>query len=169
MKKLYAKLIKDLRESFFKQTQDEFAQWLGVTKFVVSSVEMGRTEPNASICLQLAAYARTREERDYFFKLAGFTPEKLTRLIDAMQESSTKIVRVNQVRDTEEESIYRLSGEDPRPTPAEEEFLRKALAVLRSRGDTYSPALKQNIIAFHKAVEDSGLAQPEEKKKIGSQ
>ena len=40
-------------------------------------LNQAHNKPNAAICLQLAAYARTKEDRDYFFRLAGLTPDKI--------------------------------------------------------------------------------------------
>ena len=166
MKKHYSQLIKDLRENYFKQNQDEFASWLGVNKHVVSKIETGVNEPNVSICLHLAAYARTLEDRDYFIQLAGMTPQKVQRLVEALVGYLSQPAAVNHA--VKERAGDYIIHAPPPLTPDEEALLDKALAVLRSNGEIYGPALKSNIVAFYKAVEESGLLETEEKKKTGS-
>lgn len=166
MKKLFARLIKDLRETFFKQTQKEFAEWLGVSKDVVFAIESGKTEPNASICLQLAAYARTVEERDYFFDMAGLTQQKVLRLLEAMDRFASNEARGGLLTVRDGPPRPYLTGASP-PNPTEEDLLAKALEVLRRTDEDFSQALKFNIQGWYRAIQKAGPDEARKKEKAG--
>jgi len=167
MKKSYHKLVKELRTKLgFRKDQEGFANWLGESRAVIANIETGRTPPNASICLQLAAYASETEDREFLLELAGFSNETLTRLTNVMAQrqaaASNAINEEGTVR-------YLIHKKGPPPSLEEQELLAKALEVLRRRDENFRDALAANIQGWYRAIQIAGPEKPGKKEKISGE
>jgi len=142
-------LVKDLRENYFKSSQQELADWLGVKIGVVKNIEGGQNDPTGSICLKLAAYARTPEERERFLILGGLDYKSIWKLADVLKKQEGKKRPGKPVN--EDQSVYRSLLMLPE-NPIEDQAVERLLNILRSPDEEVKKAIIQNLNQFYKLV-----------------